>query len=116
MRSPDCPPPLTLICDLRRLDHVPGVPEGFEVLGTTSICPNHSMVRRRRGNLGAIITLQGHPEFTPEIVLKIIDRRESMGIISEEIADESRRHAQTHDAGVAIARLLLKIMQHGDIV
>ncbi len=67
-------------------DHVPTVPESFHVLGSTSICPNQGFVKfipsadndtadndTSSSDLIspqsiAILTFQGHPEFTSGLV------------------------------------------------
>ncbi|WVQ95299.1 hypothetical protein IAU59_002394 [Kwoniella sp. CBS 9459] len=40
-----------------------------------------------------IFTVQGHPEFTPDMVLRTIEARVKMGIFDEELATEARRRA-----------------------
>ena len=57
-----------------------------------------------------ILMLAGHPEFTPDIVTKVIGVREEMGVFSQELAAASRRAAVEHDAGVYIGRVLLGIL------
>ncbi|KAK4055421.1 hypothetical protein OIO90_003259 [Microbotryomycetes sp. JL221] len=101
-------------------DHVPELPAGFESLGSTKDCSIHGMVRfRKRSDTQAkqsvlddidVITLQGHPEFTPDMVNKIIDAREQGKVISKQVADESRQFALERDQGIEIGRLLLKLL------
>lgn len=52
----------------------------------------------------------GHPEFTPDIVTKVIGVREELGVFSPELAQASRLAAAEHDAGVYIGRVLLGII------
>ncbi|OCF35878.1 cytoplasmic protein [Kwoniella heveanensis CBS 569] len=40
-----------------------------------------------------ILTVQGHPEFTPDMVLRTIEARVKMGIFDEQLATEARRRA-----------------------
>lgn len=54
--------------------------------------------------------LAGHPEFHAGIVQKIIDKRESTGVFSQELAAQSRLDAEKSHDGVRIARLLLTII------
>ncbi|GAA6046751.1 hypothetical protein JCM3770_003149 [Rhodotorula araucariae] len=96
-------------------DHVPSVPEGFELLGSTSDCDVHGFVRfvdesapHTPENI-AVVTLQGHPEFNSTIVNEVIDMRESKGVISHELAEESREYAGQHDDGDWIGRVLLRM-------
>ncbi|GAA6062032.1 hypothetical protein JCM10212_005465 [Sporobolomyces blumeae] len=97
-------------------DHVPTVPESFELLGSTAICPNHGMVKFRDSSGPkslenvSIITLQGHPEFNAMIVNEVIDVRERKGVFSKEMADRSREHAGQHDDGTLIGWKLLEVV------
>ncbi|GAA5876785.1 hypothetical protein JCM3774_003473 [Rhodotorula dairenensis] len=98
-------------------DNVPSVPEGFELLGATDKCPVHGLVRYVDGTSPSeasfdkisIITLQGHPEFNSKIVNEVIAMRESKGVISKEVADESRENADQHDDGQYIGRVFLRM-------
>ncbi|BGP42907.1 hypothetical protein JCM10449v2_006922 [Rhodotorula kratochvilovae] len=96
-------------------DHVPSVPKGFELLGSTSDCDVHGFVRfvdesapHTAENI-AVVTLQGHPEFNSTIVNEVIDMREGKGVISHELAEESREYAGQHDDGDWIGRVLLRM-------
>ncbi|KAM0746901.1 class I glutamine amidotransferase-like protein [Meredithblackwellia eburnea MCA 4105] len=104
-------------------DHVPTLPPNFELLGSTPVCYNQGMLKRdsskfshKEGSGGfdlesiAIITVQGHPEFTPDIVGKIIDAREKSGVLSHEFADQSRVHAKENDEGIKIGEVFLGIL------
>lgn len=98
-------------------DNVPSLPEGFELLGSTDKCPVHGMVRYVDGTSPSeasfdkisIVTLQGHPEFNSKIVNEVIEMRESKGVISKEVADESRENANSHDDGQYIGRVILRM-------
>ncbi|KAL8292753.1 hypothetical protein RQP46_001365 [Phenoliferia psychrophenolica] len=98
-------------------DHVPSLPPGFSSLGSTPICPVHGMLRRLPSVAPSspveladiqVLTLQGHPEFTPDIVGKIIDARE--GVFGPELTEQSRKHAEEHDEGVMIAEVILRML------
>ncbi|KAL7342194.1 class I glutamine amidotransferase-like protein [Rhodotorula toruloides] len=96
-------------------DHVPSLPPSFELLGSTPACAIHGMVRLADAsapfshtNISAV-TLQGHPEFDSEMVNTIIDAREAGGVISREVADESRECAGERDDGVWVGRVLLRM-------
>ncbi|GAA5964102.1 hypothetical protein JCM3765_000904 [Sporobolomyces pararoseus] len=97
-------------------DHVPELPEGFESLGSTDICPIHGMVKfvdsdgpKTLENV-SILTLQGHPEFNAKIVNEVIEIREKKGVFSKEFADASREDANQHDDGTQIGWKLLEIL------
>lgn len=98
-------------------DEVPSVPEGFELLGSTPVSLNQGMAKFSSPITSpvslpsiSIITLQGHPEFSPDIVQKIIDAREVGTVISSDLANESREYAKEDDDGVKIARVFLGIL------
>lgn len=52
----------------------------------------------------------GHPEFTPDIVQKVIDAREKNGVFSPEMVEQSRKHAVERDEGIRIARVILEVL------
>lgn len=63
-----------------------------------------------------ILTIQGHPEFTPDIVSKVVDFRERTGVFDASTAKEGRRRMVGHDGtggeglnviGWAIIRMML---------
>lgn len=67
--------------------------------------------------LAQIFTVQGHPEFTPDIVNRMLDVRVPAGIFSPEEGAESRRRAGGKDGsggegygrvGWAIWRVMLQ--------
>ncbi|GAA5995477.1 putative amidotransferase [Rhodotorula paludigena] len=96
-------------------DHVPELPDGFELLGSTNVCHNHGMVKFVKPDEPfspeniAIWTTQGHPEFNSMIVNEVITMRESKGVISHEVAEHSREKAGEHDDGDWIGHILLRM-------
>ncbi|KAI8854732.1 class I glutamine amidotransferase-like protein [Chytridium lagenaria] len=62
-------------------DHVSKVPVGFETLLSTEICPVQSI---RKGNF--VLTIQGHPEFSPALVGEIIRLRKEAKIFTKHFA------------------------------
>ncbi|GAA6030830.1 hypothetical protein JCM8097_008897 [Rhodosporidiobolus ruineniae] len=97
-------------------DHVPSVPPNFDLLGSTKDCPVHGLVRVSDPSAPfeltnvSILTLQGHPEFNSTIVNELIDLREEKGVISVEVAEQSREAAGEHDDGDWIGRRLLGVL------
>jgi GMP synthase-like glutamine amidotransferase len=104
-------------------DHVPTVPESFHVLGSTSICPNQGFVKfipsadndTSSSDLIspqslAILTFQGHPEFTSGLVNKNLDGKLEKGTICKELIGRSREAANDHEDGVKIGRVILEMM------
>jgi len=103
-------------------DHVLSVPNGFENIASTTLCPCHGFVRfssssppetsDRKELLKQIqiFSLQGHPEFTSDIVKDIIDVRETRGVLSRDFSAESRERASQEQEGVSIGRTILEIL------
>lgn len=102
-------------------DHVLSIPEGFSNLATTTICPVHSLVKfysppsesaSRTEILKQIhiLTLQGHPEFTSDIVRAIIDVRETKGVLSRDFSAESRERAGLAHEGSTLGRTILEVL------
>ncbi|KAH9810666.1 class I glutamine amidotransferase-like protein [Melampsora americana] len=100
-------------------DHVISVPPSCFSIGSTLSCPIHGLVRYtpdvehnasdELANI-SLLTVQGHPEFNPDVTLRVIDERERMGVFDEELAEESREYAQMHDDGIRFGGLILRIM------
>lgn len=95
-------------------DHVPALPsDKFGLLGSTPVCTVQGMVSPASpASLQEvqIFTVQGHPEFSPELVLEIIDAREAKGILTKEFAEQSRADARLHDEGVPLGVVILTIL------
>ena len=121
-------------------DHIPSsrLPPGFSNLGSTPDCAVHGMLLKRdsscsaqKGNVrivsmqGALLLLcspsaeaeessffarAGHPEFTADIVNRVIAVREEKGVFSHELAAKSKEHAAEVDEGVRIGDVLLSLM------
>ena len=104
-------------------DHVPSLPPRAILLGSTDVSPVQGFVVPydtpdspddssipSDANTTAqalpltpssihILTVQGHPEFTEDIVSKIIDVRELNGAMSAQVVQEGRRRAGLHHDG-----------------
>lgn len=84
-------------------DHVADVPAGFVVLSSTDICPVQAMLCKGATSLSSsplpspsaatcrvpVITIQGHPEYTPPIVAAFLRIRLEKGIFKKEFVDEA---------------------------
>ncbi|KIO31833.1 hypothetical protein M407DRAFT_241604 [Tulasnella calospora MUT 4182] len=88
-------------------DHVPAVPANFTLLGSTDVSLNQGMVKRyttssEKWSNGAIhvLTVQGHPEFNPEIVNLVVDAREKSGAMDPQTVRRARERANKRDDGV----------------
>lgn len=101
-------------------DHIPEVPDGCVLLGSTPVCHNQGFVRYAPGATGRglrdvqIFTVQGHPEFTRRIVDTIVDVREAGGVFDKALADGARARAGLRNDGVdVIGRVIWNILGVG---
>ncbi|KIR70836.1 cytoplasmic protein [Cryptococcus deuterogattii CA1014] len=79
-------------------DHVPSLPPGCTLLLSTPRYPIHSFFRPHPQStpshpLAQILTIQGHPEFTPSIVNHVVNARDASGVFDEATTKEARRRA-----------------------
>lgn len=80
-------------------------PEGVESLGTSPACEVQGMYIRKR-----LISVQGHPEFTEEIVRELLGSRHDRGIFDDgQFRDAMDRVGNSHD-GVRIASGFLRFL------
>ncbi|KAK3814296.1 MAG: class I glutamine amidotransferase-like protein [Benniella sp.] len=68
-------------------DIVYDLPEGFTLLASTEHTANQSMI----SNDHQIVSVQGHPEFTGEIMKKYIEIRTANGTFSKELSEASSK-------------------------
>ena len=137
---------IDLVCFLQPIqqmhrDHVPYVPPGFLLLGSSPAAPVQGLIRlypnsppsatsvpsstatpRSETDFDAaadaakpgrihIFTVQGHPEFTGEIVNAIIDAREHSGVMSADAVRQGREHAFRNHEGIgAIGRAIWRVL------
>lgn len=95
-------------------DHVPQLPSAeFGLLGSTPVCEVQGFVLPKDASTlqdVKVFALQGHPEFSPELVTEIINAREAKGILTKEFAEESRANASLHDEGVSLGGVILSML------
>lgn len=107
-------------------DHVPDVPRSCILLASTSVTPNQGYIRFPPSTPPPetftpdlikdiqIFTVQGHPEFTKRIVGHLVDLRETSGIITKAIAEDSRRREDWRNDGVdVIGKVIWKVLGVG---
>ena len=83
-------------------------PEGVEELGSSGTCKVQGMY-----SPGRFITVQGHPEFTEEIVRELIISRRELKILDEQTyQDGMERAAKEHD-GVIVAQAFIQFLLEG---
>lgn len=80
-------------------------PEGVEKLGASPRCLVQGMYIK-----GKYITIQGHPEFTEEIVSEILTLRNKQGIFNDEQYQEAMARVGNHHDGVAVAQGFLRFL------
>lgn len=120
-------------------DHVPYVPPGFLLLGSSPVAPVQGLIRLYQTSPPSassvpsstatsrletdpdaaavepgrihIFTVQGHPEFTGEIVNAIIDAREHSGVMSADAVRQGRERAFRNHEGIgAIGRAIWRVL------
>ena len=89
-------------------DVVFAYPESVEPLGSSSKCENQGMLIPQK-----LITLQGHPEFTEDIVRELLETRHNQGIFDATMfKDTMSRVGNVHD-GVEVSGAFLKFLLDG---
>lgn len=87
-------------------DQVFNVPAGAELLASTDKCMNHGFIIP-----GRVITVQGHPEFTEDIMREILELRHESGLLTDEVFKSGMaRNGDDHD-GVLVAQAFLRFLQ-----
>ena len=98
-------------------DHVPSIPPKFQLLGSTEKSPVQGMVLPNASATEItslsdihILCVQGHPEFTADIVLKLVDTREASGVFDGSTARDARHRAGLeHDGIEVIGKVIWKL-------
>ena len=80
-------------------------PSTVKQLASTASCSNQGMYEK-----GRLITVQGHPEFTHDIVEEILESREEMGIFPKGVFADGMKRLKDHDDGVVVAQAFLRFM------
>lgn len=89
-------------------DIVDEFPKGSIPLGSNEICEVQGFY-----SPGRYLTVQGHPEFTNEIISEILFNRHTVGIFTDEVYNEAMKRAPLPHDGVAIAKAFLKFYREG---
>ncbi|KAK4096535.1 class I glutamine amidotransferase-like protein [Parathielavia hyrcaniae] len=88
-------------------DQVFGVPAGAELLASTDKCPNHGFVIPNR-----VITVQGHPEFTEDVMGEILELRHDSGLFTDQTYRSGVARNGDHHDGVFMAQAFIKFLQN----
>ncbi|KAH8809106.1 class I glutamine amidotransferase-like protein [Xylogone sp. PMI_703] len=86
-------------------DAVYSYPEGVEALAYTEKCPVQGMYLAKK-----LITVQGHPEFTEQIVREILTARHESGIFDKPAFEEAISRVENPHDGVVVAKAFLKFL------
>ena len=78
-------------------------PAGAEVVASNALCSNQAMYVPRR-----LISVQGHPEFTSEIVSEILELRHNKGMFSDDVYRGGMDRVNNHHDGILIGKAFLK--------
>ncbi|KAI0379205.1 class I glutamine amidotransferase-like protein [Hypomontagnella monticulosa] len=87
-------------------DVVYDLPPGAVPLASTDVCAVQAMHIPKR-----LITVQGHPEFTEDMVREILEMRRYGGILGEDIFEDGMRRVGNKHDGVAVARAFLRFLR-----
>ncbi|KAK0121477.1 hypothetical protein ONS95_009771 [Cadophora gregata] len=80
-------------------------PEGVEPLASTDRCAIQAMYVPKR-----YISVQGHPEFTEEIMREIVQLRHSTGLFTDEMEKDAIERVDRYQDGVTVAQAFLKFL------
>lgn len=83
-------------------------PEGVEELGFSGACKVQGMYIPNR-----VITVQGHPEFTEEIVAELLENRHRQNIFGDGIYEEAMKRVGNPQDGIVVAQAFLKFLMDG---
>ncbi|KAJ6444945.1 Glutamine amidotransferase type 1 [Purpureocillium lavendulum] len=87
-------------------DVVFGFPDGAVPLGANAFCDNQGMY-----SPGRYLTVQGHPEFTTDIISEVLFNRHTVRVFTDEQYEDGMRRAVVPHDGVAVGRAILKFMR-----
>ena len=83
-------------------------PEGVQELGSSDRCKVQGMYVPKK-----VFTVQGHPEFTSEIVAELLETRHKQKIFTDEIYQEAMARVERPHDGVLVAQAFVKFLRDG---
>lgn len=83
-------------------------PKGAIPLASNDICAVQGMYLP-----GKYITVQGHPEFTEELITEVINIRHDGGIFPDDVFEDAMKRAGAPHDGVAIAKGFIRFLRSG---
>lgn len=89
-------------------DMVYEVPSEVEQLAHSPVCANQGMYAK-----GRLITVQGHPEFTDEIVTELLEARHASGVFDDTMYKDGMNRVGSRHDGVAVGKAFVKFALEG---
>ncbi len=86
-------------------DLITQYPPHITELGSSGLCKVQGMYVP-----GRVLTVQGHPEFTEEIVAELLERRRRQGIFGEEVYGEAMGRVGLRQDGEVVAGAFLRFL------
>lgn len=103
-------------------DHVTVPPPSFLVLGHSFLTPVQGLLYTSEGEVrddiqetfdvsGArVLTFQGHPEFTKQVSIDIIEAIDKLGLASKALVAQGKQRAGGRDEGLEVGRSVWKFL------
>lgn len=88
-------------------DIVYQVPDGATTLASNDMCAIQALYAE-----GSYISIQGHPEFTGEIMDEILTNRRGV-LFTDEMTDDGFRRSHNDQDGVIVAQGFIRFLRQG---
>lgn len=86
-------------------DIVYDIPAGVKQLAHSPRCTNQGMYAK-----GRLLTVQGHPEFTEEIVTELLEARHASGVFDDKMYGEGMDRVGNRHDGTAVGKAFVKLV------
>jgi len=80
-------------------------PAGVQELGSSDSCEVQGMYIPQR-----VLSVQGHPEFTEDIVRELLENRHRLGIFGDEIFEEAMGRVGRGQDGVVVGQAFVRFL------
>jgi GMP synthase-like glutamine amidotransferase len=80
-------------------------PPDVEALASTESCPVQAMYIPKR-----VMTVQGHPEFTEEIMRELLVTAHASGAFDKDLFEDSMKRVDKYQDGVVVAQAFLRFL------
>jgi len=100
-------------------DHVTVLPPSFLVLGHSALTPVQGLIFMNERDAekesfdvskARVLTFQGHPEFTKDISVEIIEAIDKLGLANKGLTAQGKRRAGDRDDGRKVGRSVWKFL------